>query len=345
MLHTMYLDERVVLTPTELNTIHEMKDLRETIHGKLAKKHENKCNANGFVLPKTLEILARSDGIAENGRFTGNFMYDCKFKCDVLYPTAESEVSAFVLKVNKMGAYAHHMNAIRILLPRESHVENAAFDAIQEGSEITVRIERSRFQTNELYIMSVGTLVSARGAQKTVRGPVEGALEEPPSEEGSGPESDEGSGSASAAVEGVLDEASGAEGSAAEEEAAPLPPSGSSATTEPGASAEVRTVTGADAADADEGTVKTLTVHGPPTKQSRTKKPQLSAEELEKAAKEKEEKAAAAKVERAAKAKAAREEKAAKAKAEKEAAKEAAKAKADAVAAEAAALLLPADNV
>jgi len=156
----MFMDDRVVLTPSQLNAIHDLNALQETLHANLSEKHEGKCNANGHVRPGSLELLKRSAGVAENGRFTGNFVYDCKFKCDVLYPLAESDLTAYVIKVTKMGAYAHYDHAIRILLPRESHVGNEEYNAIQEGSTVRVRIDMSRFQTNDPYIMSVGTLLS-----------------------------------------------------------------------------------------------------------------------------------------------------------------------------------------
>ena len=160
MLHTMFMDDRVVLTPSELNAIHDLDALQETLRANLSEKHEGKCNANGHVRPGSLELLKRSAGIAENGRFTGNFVYDCKFKCDVLYPLAESDLTAYVIKVTKMGAYAHYDHSIRILLARDSHAGNEDFNSIQEGSTVRVRINMSRFQTNDPYIMSVGTLLS-----------------------------------------------------------------------------------------------------------------------------------------------------------------------------------------
>ncbi len=161
MYHTVFLDERIALTPSELNAISSADTVKEILLTKLKDKHEGKCNANGYVRPGSVEILGRSMGVAENGRFTGNLMFDCKIQCDVLYPTAGSEFDARVIKVNKMGAYAHLDEAIRILLPRDLHVGNKAFDEIDEGNVVRVRLERSRFQANDLYIMAVGMLIDA----------------------------------------------------------------------------------------------------------------------------------------------------------------------------------------
>jgi DNA-directed RNA polymerase subunit E'/Rpb7 len=160
MYTTVYLDERVAITPAEFNDIRASEELLQKLHTKLRERYEGKCNANGFVRPGSIEILAKSMGIAENGRFTGNILYDCRFKCEILYPIAGTVYNAIVIKVNKMGAYAVFDDAIRLLLPRDLHIGNTAFDAIAEGDSVQVRLERSRFQTNDTFIMAVGVLSS-----------------------------------------------------------------------------------------------------------------------------------------------------------------------------------------
>lgn len=160
MFHTIYLDERVALTPSELNIIRSSDGIKEIILTKLREKHAGKCNANGYVRPGSIELLGRSMGVAENGRFTGNLLYDCKIKCEVLYPTAGTVIEGMVLKVNKMGAYVVFEEAIRVLLPRDLHIGDTRFDELKEGENIQVRIERSRFQTNDQFIMAVGKLIT-----------------------------------------------------------------------------------------------------------------------------------------------------------------------------------------
>jgi DNA-directed RNA polymerase subunit E'/Rpb7 len=166
MFHTVYLDERVALSPKELNTIEPGKAnaIADILQNKLREKYEERCNANGFVKKGSIELLGRSMGVAENGRFTGNIIYDCKFKCEIIYPTADSAFKATVIAVNKMGVYAVYEDAIRILLPRELHVGDVVFDKIEVGQEYLVKIDRSRFQTNDTFIMAVGRLAEQTAA-------------------------------------------------------------------------------------------------------------------------------------------------------------------------------------
>jgi hypothetical protein len=160
MYNTVYLDERVALDPSEINTVKTADDIRSRLETKLKEIHEGKCNANGYVRPGSLKLLGKSLGKAENGRFTGHWVYDCKLSCDVLYPTLGSTLTCLVMKVNKMGVYATFEEAIRILLPRDLHVGNEEFDTLDEGNTIQVRLDRSRFQTKDPFIMAVGKLMA-----------------------------------------------------------------------------------------------------------------------------------------------------------------------------------------
>jgi hypothetical protein len=169
MYHTIYLDERVALAPSDVNEALKLDDgITKKLLSHLQTKYERRCNVDGYVRAGSVEILQKSMGLGENGRFTGNWVWDCKFKCQVLYPTAGNEVEAIVLKVNKMGVYAILFDdliknkdeaMIRILLPRDIHLGNTEFDDINEGDRVIVTLERSKFQTNDLFIVSVGRFV------------------------------------------------------------------------------------------------------------------------------------------------------------------------------------------
>jgi hypothetical protein len=160
MYNTIYMDERVSMTPAEMNLLTSVDSINELLEHKLREIHEEKCNANGYVRPDSIKLLGRSMGVAENGRFTGNFVYDCKFKCDVLYPTVGLKIGVDVIKVNQMGAYAIYEEAIRVLLPRDFHLGNQAFDALKEGDKVQVVLDRSRFQAKDPFIMAVGHLIT-----------------------------------------------------------------------------------------------------------------------------------------------------------------------------------------
>jgi DNA-directed RNA polymerase subunit E'/Rpb7 len=157
----VYLDQRVAVSPSEFRDI-SGGDINEFILKKLRKSLEGQCCTHGYVRPGSTQILARSMGQAENGRFTGDFLYYCKVKVACLLPYANQIVEARILKINKLGAYAiivdggRTIEAMRILIPRDLHLGNAEFDELQGGQGIRVRILRSRFQANDAFIQAVG---------------------------------------------------------------------------------------------------------------------------------------------------------------------------------------------
>ena len=189
MYKPVFLDERVELTASEVSEIQSLDGVKQALLSKL-KQAEGKCNANGYVKPCSVQFLARSMGAAENGKFTGNWIYDCKYSCLVLKPVAydpkevDAEASVLpckVIKVNKMGAYAVFDEAIRVLLPRDTHAGDPAFDALTEGAVVRVRMEKHRFATNDDCILAVGSLY--KGAQAAEEGKTEETEEEEEEEE------------------------------------------------------------------------------------------------------------------------------------------------------------------
>jgi len=155
MEHQAVFEERVPITPKELNRLSD--DTAETILlEKLRTKLENRCSKHGFVIPGSLEIISRSMGLVEVGRFTGDIVYQVQAQGKVLNPSDGLLLTCEVLKKNKMGIYVEYKDAIRVLLPRDLHIGNIEFDALVIGDNIEVEIKKSRFQVNDPFILCVG---------------------------------------------------------------------------------------------------------------------------------------------------------------------------------------------
>lgn len=161
----VYLDHRLSLSPTELHDA--AGDMDAYLVKKIRKAIEGQCCTHGYVRPGSTQILARSMGQAEHCRFTGDFIYHCKIRILCLLPEAGQVVDARILKVNKLGAYALIVDdgiiqeAMRILVPRDLHLGNEEFDALEVDQGIKVRLLSSRFQANDAFIQAVGTYEGA----------------------------------------------------------------------------------------------------------------------------------------------------------------------------------------
>ena len=160
MYKPVFLEEKVPLAPGDIATKEQATSIDTLLLDRLRTKIEGKCIASGYVKPDSLEILHRSMGTAENGRYTGNYLFFVKLRCKVFHPESGTPIECRVLKVNKMGAYAVFDEAMRVLLPRDLHIGNEAFDNLNPDDMVSVQVLRSRFQTNDPFISSVGVFVS-----------------------------------------------------------------------------------------------------------------------------------------------------------------------------------------
>jgi DNA-directed RNA polymerase subunit E'/Rpb7 len=173
----VFIDQRVALKPTEFQDA--ASDIDAYLVDKIRKDLEGQCCSHGYVRPGSVQILARSMGQAEHGRFTGDFLYYCKVRIMCLLPHADQIIEARILKMNKLGGYALVVDegrlreAMRILLPRDLHLGNADFDALEVGQGVRIRLLLSRFQAKDAFIQSVGVfeaLAPAADAKKETAG-------------------------------------------------------------------------------------------------------------------------------------------------------------------------------
>ena len=174
MEHTALFEERASLTSRDLRG--EITDIDGLIIQKLSTRMENKCSRHGFVLPGTMKIISRSMGYIEKGRFTGDIIFHVQAEAKVLNPPAGFTLEGVVIRKNKMGMYVSYNDAIRIILPRDLHIGDEAFEAVAIGASVNVEIQKSRFQVNDPYILSVGLF---RGVVDGAAVPVVSEVEAP----------------------------------------------------------------------------------------------------------------------------------------------------------------------
>jgi hypothetical protein len=149
-----FFQEKVYLTPKDLRN--DIESVDDILVLKLKERLEQRCSPHGYVMPGTLEILTRSTGMVDSGRFSGDWAFLVKAKGHVLNPPEGTMVEVEVLKSNKMGVYAVYENAIRLMVPRDLHLGDEEFDALKVGDRIKVEIQKSRFQLRDPFIVSVG---------------------------------------------------------------------------------------------------------------------------------------------------------------------------------------------
>ncbi len=152
--HTAVFEEQVPLTPKDLRN--EIKNIDSLLEQKLQAKLEGRCSRHGYVLPGSIQILSRSMGMVEKGRFTGSILFHVQAEGQVLNPPDGLLLEGEVIRKNKMGLYVNYQDAIRVIVPRDLNIGNDEFESVEVGEIVKVEIKKSRFQVNDEYILSVG---------------------------------------------------------------------------------------------------------------------------------------------------------------------------------------------
>jgi len=169
MKYTALFEEQVALTPKDL--CHDIASFDDLLKEKLQIKLEGKCSRHGYVISGTLNVLSRSMGVMERGRFTGSILYYIQAEADVLNPPEGEVLEGVVIRKNKMGMYVSYnvkenqseAEALRVIVPRDLHIGNEEFENVEIGERVKVQIKKSRFQINDPYILSVGIFLSSAG--------------------------------------------------------------------------------------------------------------------------------------------------------------------------------------
>ena len=161
MEHVAVFEEQVSLTPKDMRV--KIESVENLLHDKLQQRLEGRCSRHGYVLPGTIKTLSRSMGGLEKGRFTGSIIFHIQAEGTVLNPPDGAIIQGEVIRKNKMGMYVNYKDAIRVIIPRDLHIGNEAFETVEIGETVEVEIKKSRFQVNDPYILSVGVFRSSKG--------------------------------------------------------------------------------------------------------------------------------------------------------------------------------------
>jgi DNA-directed RNA polymerase subunit E'/Rpb7 len=189
MEYTAVFEEQVPLTSKDLRS--PIKSLDKLLEAKMRERIEKKCSRHGYVLEGSMNLLSRSMGTMERGRFTGSILFHVQAEGKVLNPPDKTILEGEVIRKNKMGIYVNYRDAIRVIVPRDANIGKDEFDLVEIGETITVEIKKSRFQVNDEYILSVGLFVGRKGGTVAAKTTVKAASQVEEEEEESGDEEEE----------------------------------------------------------------------------------------------------------------------------------------------------------
>jgi len=155
---TVVFEEKVAVNPSDFNKMAKL-SLNDIVLKKFAETREGRCSTHGWVIPGSLQIVSRSMAQIEGGRFTGDLVSWVQIEGKVIYPVDGARLEGIVLKKNKMGLFVMYQDAIQIMVPRDLHIGNEEYDKVEIGDRVEVELKKSRFQVNDLHILSVGLFI------------------------------------------------------------------------------------------------------------------------------------------------------------------------------------------
>jgi hypothetical protein len=156
---TAFFEKKISLTPTDLNKVKKT-TIDDILISKAKDLLEKKCSEHGYVLPGSIKLLSRSMGRFEDGNKTGDSINYLKLEGKVIYPADGLRVIGEVIRKNKMGLYVEYKKAMRIQVPRDLHIGSEEYEEVQVGDLVEVELKRSKFQINDLYILSSGIFIT-----------------------------------------------------------------------------------------------------------------------------------------------------------------------------------------
>jgi DNA-directed RNA polymerase subunit E'/Rpb7 len=147
------VSKRVVLPFTAIG-----RNIRDVLERHLAHEHEGKCNAEGYVRPRSTQLLAHSSGdLTDNAAVAFEVMYEYQ-ACN---PVEGMLITCVVQNVTQAGLQAHIVpepSPIIAFVSRDHHYSNPRFSKIKAGDEIVVRVIGQHFELNDPAVSVIGEL-------------------------------------------------------------------------------------------------------------------------------------------------------------------------------------------
>lgn len=116
---------------------------------------EGRCGMEGYIAKDSVTVLSHTLGRVNT--LEEGVSYRVAFQADICMPHPGQVFKVPVVFRSKIGVHAE-LDPMKILLPRDLHLGNAEFDAIEEKEEIEIEVVGSQFQQQDQHIYVLGKL-------------------------------------------------------------------------------------------------------------------------------------------------------------------------------------------
>lgn len=163
------LEKRVSLSINEIGN-----NVMDVLVKRLNTMTYNKCIAEGFVKPRTINIISYSCGIIQNEQVE----FVVVFECMISNPVEGQLIECKSKTITKAGIHAHVIDddivPIHVFLAKDHHNMNKYFNTIKEDMDILINVIGVRYELNDPFISVIGRLVDKQSLEnkktKVVKG-------------------------------------------------------------------------------------------------------------------------------------------------------------------------------
>lgn len=156
------LTMKVSLSITEVG-----KNIKQNLERLISSQTENKCIAEGFIKPNSIQVISYSSGSVNGDRIEFQTVFECK----ICNPVEGMIIECVSKTITKAGIHAEVVDEngiipLTVFITRDHHFSDKLFASVKEGTKMTVRVIGTRFELNDPYICVIGKIVEQQNIQK-----------------------------------------------------------------------------------------------------------------------------------------------------------------------------------
>jgi DNA-directed RNA polymerase subunit E'/Rpb7 len=133
------------------------RNIQASLMAQLKMQYQGRCLTEGYIHKDSITITNSSVGRANYIR--GGVDYDVGFQADVCMPHIGQRFKAPIVLKSKIGLHAEVI-PIKVLIPRDLHIGNESFEAVNVAQEIEFEVVGTQFKQGDEEIIVVGKLLT-----------------------------------------------------------------------------------------------------------------------------------------------------------------------------------------
>lgn len=158
-------------------------NIQSSLLGQLKIKFQGRCLAEGYLQRDSITIVKYA--IGRCNYLKGGVDYDVTFQADICMPHVGQVFKAPVTLRSKIGIHAE-LEPMRVLIPRDLHVGNEAFDTVEVGQQMEFEVVGTQFKQGDEDIIVIGKLLKTDEPEPEVLGNMEKPAEVPVASQNTG---------------------------------------------------------------------------------------------------------------------------------------------------------------